>query len=166
MSLRISASFFISMPITPWPPASLLAEGVDRHPLDVIIFGNRDDDLLVGDEIFHLEFPFCCDDLRFSLRFVEFFELFELFFDDAAHQRFGSQDSSVVGDFLREVLCIRLRSFPFQGRSIGRGADRGQHWPVFRRRYKWPSIQFWHHRGSAEARMILTTSSRWSSALR
>ncbi len=67
--------------------ASLFAEGVDRHALDVIVFGDRDDDRFVGDEVFHLEFPFCSDDFCFALAFVVFAEIFELFFDDAADEK-------------------------------------------------------------------------------
>ncbi len=36
--------------------APLLSEGVNGHPLDVIVFGNGDDDLVVGDQVFHIHF--------------------------------------------------------------------------------------------------------------
>ena len=96
--------------------ASLFAEGVDRHALDVVVFGDGDDHMLIGDEVFHVELPFCGDDFRFALGFVVFAELFEFFFDDAADERFAGKDSAVSGRFFAEVLCIRLRFFRAQGR--------------------------------------------------
>ena len=90
MSLRTSPLFSCPCPSRHGRRA-LLAEGVDRHAFDVVVFGNGDDDGNVRNDVFHLESPSAGNDFGFALAFVVFAELFQFFLDDAADELFAGQ---------------------------------------------------------------------------
>ena len=74
--------------------AVLLAQG----PLGVAAAGDRDDQLLVGDEVLHREVPVGGDDLRTPLVAVLVDDLGELVHDDLPLARLVGQDVLEVGD--------------------------------------------------------------------
>ena len=86
--------------------AFLFAESIDRHTFDVVIFGDRDNDRLFGDDVFHLELTFSGDDLSSALAFMMFTKLFELVFDDTANEYFAGKNGSVVSDSLLQLFIF------------------------------------------------------------
>ena len=98
--------------------SALLSECVDGHPFDVVVFRDGDDHRLIRDEIFHLELPFCCDDLCFSLPFMVFFELFEFFLDDPANKSFACKNRPIMGNFLLQDLGILLQFSTLKTREL------------------------------------------------
>ncbi len=88
----------------PCAAAALLAIDADGRALQVALVADRDRALLVGDQVFELQFGALVDDLRAARVAVLVADLFEFLDDDRAQLDFAGQDRFVLGDALAHLL--------------------------------------------------------------
>src|SRR5580704_677048 len=82
----------------PLASAALVAVSGDRGALEIAAVADGDGHLLVGDQVFELNFGGFVFDEGAAFVAVELFNFFELFDDDAAQLLFGTENRFVVGD--------------------------------------------------------------------
>ncbi len=82
------------------PATALHAVGGDRSALHVAAVADRDRDLLVGDQVFQVDFRGFVFDLGAAFVTVQLFDFFQFFHDHAAEFLFRAQDGFVLGDVL------------------------------------------------------------------
>ena len=88
--------------------AALHAVGGDRRALHVAAVADRDCDLLVGDQVFQMDFRSFVFDDGAALVSVEFLYFFEFFHDHGAQLLFRTQNGFVLGDVLtRDIQFFR-----------------------------------------------------------
>ena len=83
--------------------AALLAIDADGRALEVALMGDGDGDLLVGNEVFKLEFGALVDDLgaaRVAIFVADFFKLLD---DDGAELLVAGEDGFVLGDAVADL---------------------------------------------------------------
>ena len=88
----------------PGAAAALLAVDGDGRALEVALVADGDGDLLVGDEVFELEFGGLVDDLRAALVAVAVADVFEFLDDDRAELFVAGEDGFVFGDLVADLL--------------------------------------------------------------
>ena len=94
--------------------APLAAVGIERDALDVVVQGEGDDDVLLGDEVFDVHLTrikgdFCA---AFVAVFVTHFD--ELVFDDGKHLRAVGEDALELLDQLQHLLVLLLDLFALE----------------------------------------------------
>ena len=97
--------------------ALLLAIGSDRETLDVACLRNRDDHLLVGDQIFDVQLFCLVGNTRFARRTELLLDLQHFLFDDFVHQAFVREDATVIVDALAQLSQLFFDLFAFQARE-------------------------------------------------
>ena len=80
--------------------AALHAVGGDRRALHVAAVADRDCDLLVGDQVFEMDFRGFVFDHGAALVAVELLDFFQFFDDHAAQLLFRTENGFVLGDVL------------------------------------------------------------------
>ena len=100
--------------------AALHAVGGDRRALHVAAVADRDRDLLVGDQVFQMDFGSFVFDDGAALVAVQLLYFFEFFHDHGAQFLFRTQDGFVLGD----VLAGDIQFFrDFVDRELGQAVQ-------------------------------------------
>ena len=94
--------------MTPDAAALLLAVGVERQALDVARLRDRDDHLLVGDQVLDVDVVLGVGDLRAPLVAVGVLDLEQLLLDQVAHPLLVAEDLAQLLDPLDHLVVLAL----------------------------------------------------------
>ena len=105
--------------------APLLAVRREREGLDVAALRDRDDHLLVGDQVLDVELVLARRDLRAPLVGEARGDLLELLLDDAQHAQLVAEDRPQLADALRDVGVLVLDRVRLERGELQPGGGRG-----------------------------------------